>query len=82
MKKYCEKCAYHENIYCDGGIGYNSRCRYILNSEPYDTFLQRKYERRNPIPSIHNAYNDCKYYKESWFNKLLGRIKNETNGKN
>jgi len=81
MKKYCEKCRYYENRYY-GGHTYVIGCKYNLNEEPYDTFLKRKYESRNPIPSIHNAYNDCKYYKEDWLTKLLRRIKNDTDGKN
>lgn len=82
MKKYCEKCTYHENLFVDGGYGYESRCKYMLNEDPYDTFLERKYQRSHPIPSIHNANNDCPYYKENWLLKILRRLKNDADGKN
>lgn len=76
MKNYCENCSYYENRYYGEGY-WSDECTYKLNEEPYDTFLQRKYTRYNPVPSIHNANNDCKYYKEKWFRKLLRRLKND-----
>lgn len=81
MKKYCEKCRYYKDAYYGEGY-WEDECTYNLNEGPYDTFLKRKYDKINPIPSIHNANNDCKYYEEGWLTKLLRRMKNETDGKN
>jgi hypothetical protein len=77
-KKYCKKCTYYEDRYYGEGY-WSDKCTYILNESPYDTFLNRKYVQDNPIPSIHNANNNCPYYKEHWMDKLLRRLKNEKN---
>lgn len=76
MKKYCKNCEYYKQDTYYGGYVHDL-CTYNLNWNPYDTPIERRYKMTNPIPAIHNANNNCKYYKEEWLYKLLRRIKND-----
>ena len=76
MKKYCKNCAYYKREYYYG-VKWEDRCDYKLNWSPFDTPIERSYKSIFPIPAIHNANNNCKYYKEKWLHKLLRRIKND-----
>jgi len=69
MKK-CENCTFHKYI------NQHSTCKYVIGNT-YE-IMREKFVKvpLRPIPSIHNAYNSCRYYKEKWLYKLLRRITN------
>jgi uncharacterized CHY-type Zn-finger protein len=70
MKKLCKNCIHFKVESVIVGIR-EERCSYILQA-PYEVI---NHIERHPIPSIHNANNECPYYEESFLTKALRRFK-------
>ena len=71
MKKLCSNCTHHK-IEDARGYMITERCTYII-SDSYHDYVSNV--TKHPIPSIHNATNECPYYTESWLSKTLRRMK-------
>lgn len=66
MKKLCSSCIHYKLEDARGYLPAES-CTYNIEG----------FGNKHPIPSIHNATNECPYYTESWMSKTLRRIKND-----
>lgn len=73
MKKLCSNCIHYK---LEDARGYlpAERCTYVISDSCHDYVSN---DTRHPIPSIHNATNECPYYTESWLSKTLRRMKND-----